>query len=205
MTINRVFRLFLTIIVIFTFFGCGASFGELAHRKDWPEFQRLIAKGVDVNARDKYGNPALMYAAGYGKTEIVQTLIDKGADINAKNNGGQTSLMWASSSVILTKGADVEVVQLLLAKGANVNATDEDGSTALIIASKNGKTEIVQALIDKGADVNAERIGPGALIITSGGQIGGVTKGRRETALSLAIEKQHKDIVNILRAHGAKE
>ena len=198
MIINRFFRLFLTIIVSSIIFGC-ASLSELARRQDWPEVQRLIAKGADVNSKDKkYGNTALMWASYNGNVEIVQALIDKGADINANSNPGRTALMWASIS------GHKEVVQLLLAKGADVNSKDVDGNTALIHAADEGRTEIVQALIDKGADVNAERIGRGALIITSG-QISGVTKGRRETALSLAIKKRHKDIVDILRVHGAKE
>ena len=29
-----------------------------------------------------------MYAAGYGRTDVVKILLENGAEINAKNNGG---------------------------------------------------------------------------------------------------------------------
>lgn len=44
----------------------------------------LIAKGLDVNAKDKYGRTALMCAARGGHAEIMRLLLDSGADVNAK-------------------------------------------------------------------------------------------------------------------------
>ena len=39
----------------------------------------LLRNGADVDAKDKYGNTALMYAANYFCTEIVPLLISYGA------------------------------------------------------------------------------------------------------------------------------
>lgn len=39
----------------------------------------LLAKGADVNAKDKYGGTALMVAAAEGYTEIIRLLKQAGA------------------------------------------------------------------------------------------------------------------------------
>ena len=44
----------------------------------------LIAKGADVNTKNKYGVTPLHFAAGYGRKETVELLITKGADVSAK-------------------------------------------------------------------------------------------------------------------------
>ena len=55
----------------------------------------LIAKGADVNAKDKYDMTPLHPAAGRGHKEVVELLIAKGADVNAKDEDGDTPLDWA--------------------------------------------------------------------------------------------------------------
>ena len=45
----------------------------------------LLAKGTDVNVKDKDGKTALMSASNKGHTEIVEMLLAKGADVNLKN------------------------------------------------------------------------------------------------------------------------
>jgi len=57
----------------------------------------LIAAGADVNAKDSGGSTALIYAAYWGKSDIVKTLIAAGADVNAKDNRGDTALSEAAS------------------------------------------------------------------------------------------------------------
>ena len=51
--------------------------------------ETLIAKGADVNAKDKEGMTPLHQAASNGQQEIVETLIAKGANVNAKNKEGR--------------------------------------------------------------------------------------------------------------------
>ena len=55
-----------------------------------------IKLGADVNAKDKYGDTALILAAWYGYTEVAKLLLAAGADVNAKDNGGYTALIWAA-------------------------------------------------------------------------------------------------------------
>jgi len=55
----------------------------------------LIAKGADVNVKNKDGGTPLHNAAWKGHVEIAKLLIVKNADVNAKDVEGQTPLDWA--------------------------------------------------------------------------------------------------------------
>jgi len=174
----------------------------------------LLYAGADLNAKDKDGKTALMYAAENGHADAVRSLLDKGADVNAKDNGGWTAKDWAlynnKSNVVpileeaekrLTSTAtasksenklidaagsgDVSSVQTLLNKGANIELKNEYGYTALMYAAYYGHADVVRFLLNKGADVNAKD-----------------TYGR--TALSLAGKGGYGEIVRILKDAGAK-
>lgn len=51
----------------------------------------LLREGSDVNARDKDGDTALMFAAHRGHYLIVKTLLAHGADVLALANNGWTA------------------------------------------------------------------------------------------------------------------
>ena len=67
-----------------------------------------------------------------------------------------------------------------------MNPHNKSGQTPLHKAADDGFKGLVQELLEKGADVNAT---------DNGGR----------TSLSLAEEKGHVEIVELLRKHGAKE
>ena len=150
-----------------------------AIKQNEPEIVRLLLeKGGDVNARDSYGNTALIFASIDGRLEIIRLLLAKGADVNARNDYGITALMLAS------KAGHKEVVQLLLEKGADPNIQNKDGDTALILALGNDLKEIAQLLLEKGADPNIQNnVGNTALIWASG------TGRGRPNIVSLLLEK----------------
>ena len=83
-----------------------------AKRGDITAVNALLAKGAEVNAKDKDGRTALMYAAGNGHTETVETLLAKGAEVNAEDKGGRTALMYA------TWKGHTKIVRLLKQAGA---------------------------------------------------------------------------------------
>ncbi len=71
----------------------------------------LTNAGIDVNAKSKDGQTALMYAARFNKNpQVVKALITAGADINAKDGlfFGKTARDWAIQS-----GASQEVIKIL--------------------------------------------------------------------------------------------
>src|SRR6185369_6092931 len=119
----------------------------------------LIAKGVDVNARDSdgRGNSALMCAVQAGDLPMVRLLIKNGADTNV-GNSNWTPLMtaaWTMGSSTRRNKKDILVIlKLLLAKGAKVNARDRVGQTALSLAAAVCDVSTLRVLLRAGAYLN---------------------------------------------------
>ncbi len=53
--------------------------------------QAFVAKGADVNGRDFKGGPALHWAVGGGKSEIIRVLLTAHADTKALDSHGLTA------------------------------------------------------------------------------------------------------------------
>ena len=89
----------------------------------------LLAKGANVNARDKDGLMPLTLVADSGLAAMAEILLAHGADVNAKDNDGRTPLHVAAWM------GRTEVAELLLAHYANVNAKNNDDRTPLRFAA----------------------------------------------------------------------
>ena len=112
----------------------------------------LLARGADVNAKNRAGCAPLHGAAQSNHKDIAELLLAHKADVNAKQNDGNTPLHLAA-------GADPDnkdTAELLLSHKADVTAKDNDGNTPLHRAAGNGNKNIINFLLTHGADVNAK-------------------------------------------------
>jgi predicted LPLAT superfamily acyltransferase len=138
----------LVIITLVFFLSCASRDERLrlaAYKGDSEAASQLIAEGVEIDAKNEYGNTALMVAVIGGHLEIVKDLIAGGADVNARNRAESTALMLAA------KKGHFEIVKALLAAGADVNARTAGGVTALFVAESGGHTAVVEVLRKAGA------------------------------------------------------
>jgi ankyrin repeat protein len=138
-----------------------------------------VAARADVNAPDRDGTPALLWAAYNAAPELVSTLLAAGADPNAANPFGVTPLLQAS------RNGDAATLRALLAGGADVARAVRDGETPLMAAARTGNVEAVKLLLEHGADVNAAEALQG------------------ETALMWATAEGHAPVVDLLLKSGA--
>ena len=152
----------------------------------------LLDNGAEIDIKNNNGNTALMLASNYGHKDIVELLLDNGANYNIVNHGIQnTALMMASNN------GHADVVQLLLNKGSDPNKINEEGTTALMIASYNGYTDIVKLLLENGSNTKKGYMQmlwskPKKPANPNLKDIHG------RTALMLATNKGHNNIVNLL-------
>lgn len=184
----------------------------------------LIAKGVDVNARDRdgRGNSALIYAVWNGDVPMVRLLIKNGADANV-GNSNWTPLMagaWAlGTSKDRSKKHVLAIIKLLLANGAKINARDGVGQTALSLAAAVGDVATLRVLLRAGAYIHTrDKRGNGALIgaiqhhnsdtikflLLQGINANARNKEGR-TVLAYAGECEANEIVQLLVQHGARK
>jgi ankyrin repeat protein len=147
--------------------------------------EMLLKHGADPNLGTE---PPLITACNSRNFELIKSLVQYGADVNIRNvKNNYTPLMCSVHNF--------QIAEFLTSKGANANAQDYYGRTVLMCALGFKNTQeiikIMNLLIEKGADVNA--------VSHPYGQKQG------ETILDPVIfHKYPKEIVDFLRAHGAK-
>ncbi len=78
-------------------FGLDRDFIEGIKKGHVAIVHAFLAKGAQVNAQDHHGGPALHWAVGGGKPEIIKLLLDQGADVTARDRQGQTALQVADA------------------------------------------------------------------------------------------------------------
>jgi hypothetical protein len=105
----------------------------------------LLAGRANVEARNQFGDTALMLAALKGRLDIVQKLRGRGAALDPP---GWTALIYAAT------GGHDDVVRFLLAEGANIDAASPNGTSALMMAVRENRTSTAELLISRGANVN---------------------------------------------------
>ena len=109
----------------------------------------LISAGADVELADKHGSTPIIFAAMYGRIEMVKKLIEAGADVN--HTGSELNALMAA----VLKGHTDCVLELIRA-GADLNIRNKDGMTALMFAIEGNADACVTALVKAGAEINTK-------------------------------------------------
>ncbi|GFG17785.1 hypothetical protein IFM61392_10218 [Aspergillus lentulus] len=129
---------------------------------------------------DDWIDAALEEAASHGHRSVVQLLHEKGANINVYSKDGTPLVMAAAAG----RG---DVGEYLLENGADVHTNDKYGYTALHKAARVGDVKAVKALLEYEANVDYV----------------GDENEDRNTALLLAVQEGHEDVVTLLLEKGA--
>ena len=173
--------------------GCASSqmtLAQAAASGNLDAVAKMIASGMDVNARGRGNMTALMEASLKGHADVARFLLDKGADVNAQSNDGWTALFEASLN------GHTDIARMLVEAGADVDLRAKDGMTALMEAAFKGRSEIVELLLEHGADVNAEACGMTALTWAQSDKSKGLGKA--------ILLREREKIAKLLREHGAR-
>ena len=169
----------------------------------------LLAAGASVLVETTDFGPVLHVAAAAGRQSIIGILLTAGCTATMKNKRGETALHAAAASGTArgitepllsacleevdvdgmsalhaaAKSGNVNGVLALIAAGAQLEKLNFKHMTALSVAAEDGNLHIVTALLKAGAKINEFH--------------------RGDSALSLATEKNHADVVETLIRHGA--
>lgn len=116
----------------------------------------------------------LTHVAPIGDFSWVETLIQDVADVNhGDEENGNTPLFYAASEQKL------DITKALIKEGAEVNKPGVDGMKPLMMAALNGNHDVAFALVEGGAHT-------------------GMKNSAGKTAVDIAIDRGHSDIMRML-------
>ena len=104
-----------------------------------PMVTLLLAKGSLIDAVDRDGWSALMWAAWSGMPMVANELLNRGANPGLADHHGNTAL------IIAAQRGQLEIIKALLAKGADKTATTKSGLTAAAAAATGKRLHADQA------------------------------------------------------------
>ena len=121
----------------------------------------LVAHGADVDAAQRAGQTALMWAAAEGHVETLQALIDAGADVHARTVVPEVPLRTGlegpaphgfTALLFAVRAGHIEAARRLVAAGADPDDRLPDGMNTVVLAATNAHWELGVLLVDLGAD-----------------------------------------------------
>jgi ankyrin repeat protein len=125
------------------------EFGEpvivtAAKAKAWSSVRALAElRGTELDATNRDGANALMYAALHGEQALVEFLVSRKAEVNKT---GWTPLHFAAAN------GHVDTIRFLLDRHAYIDAESPNGTTPLMMAVRQAHATAVKVLLDEGAD-----------------------------------------------------
>ena len=133
----------------------------------------LLDRRADINIRNANKDTALHFAAHLESVDIIKLLLDKEISVNAKNTQQNTPLHIAAAR------GNLKTTISLVEKRATLNSVNLNGYTPLMLAAYGGKVEVVRYLTETGPNIGIH------------------------TALLVAVERGHLDVIDFLLAIGA--
>jgi hypothetical protein len=146
---------------------------QMATRGDLDSVKGLLHFGADKDARNSAGAPAAWLAAANGHSAVLMELATVGADVLSRDPSGHTALTVACVN------GHADCVSLLLWHGADYEASTK-GFTPLMYAAWQGWANCAELLLRAGAEPMR-------------------TNSDGHTALDLAQQHRHADVVRLLR------
>jgi hypothetical protein len=115
-----------------------------ARSKCWNAVRALVElRGTRLDAANRDGSTAIMYAALHGELQLVRDMVGRKAEVN---KAGWTALHFAAAN------GHVELIRFLLEHHAYIDAESPNGTTPLMMAARQAQPSAVRILIDEGAD-----------------------------------------------------
>lgn len=143
------------------------------------------------------GPELLPYAVLGAQPWLIQRLLEDGANVQIVSPNGSGLLVLAFASRHTSNADRTEIVRRLLAAGAHVNALTEGERQPLVFAADRNNLDVVEMLLAHGARINASM------------PKGWLDEGnpweaeRKVTALAIAAENCHVEMVELLLRKGA--
>ncbi|XP_028971649.2 ankyrin repeat domain-containing protein 50 [Esox lucius] len=174
----------------------------------------LLDRRSPIDHRAYDGHSALSGSALEGHADVAELLMKRGSDTDVRDAEGRPLLY------LLVLEGHMDMAALLMEKGGvPLESRDGEGRTALHVASWQGNAEAVGLLLRRGADPNAQdaegrpplhsvawrgHVEPCRLLLgASGVNVDLACRREGATALSIAAQEGHANIVAMLLERGA--
>jgi ankyrin repeat protein len=141
---------------------------------------KLIKAGANINAQDDRQHTALHYLVLNDESlglELFKLILKHNPDLNLRDYEGHTVLHH-----LAMVPNNLQELELVVQRAPNIiDIRANDGNTSLMIAADDGHTEVAQLLLAAGADIT-------------------IVNNNNETALALAQNEHHQEIVDKLES-----
>lgn len=148
----------------------------------------LLAQQADTTVVDEHGLRAIDIAAKCGHIDVIREMHSNGVDLRHVCVSGRSIIHYGASNS--SSNSERVMKYLLDQEGAEADVSDSCGWTALHVAASKGSAATVKLLLLRGADPNRLT----SLDIASHAF-------STKSALHLAVERHHCEIVSLLLAH----
>lgn len=119
---------------------------------DLDVIKALVDIGIDLNAQNRSGYTALMFAAAYNSPEAVRFLLGQGADTSVTAHVLNLNALHTASLF----NPNPDTAEVLVKAGTPLEAQTENEYTPLLLAiTENTNLEVAERLADLGADTKA--------------------------------------------------